>query len=96
MVGAAGETELEWRPRRKILGEDQPGLQGRALGGQVVEQAAETDQVYAARAIGQGRVFLAKAAEPAEQMGVAAQLLYRPPSRAMTRRRYFSFAPRTM
>ena len=38
----------------------------------VTEQATETNQVDAAGAIGQGRGFLAKAAEPAEQMGVAA------------------------
>jgi hypothetical protein len=42
--------------------------------GKVVEQAAETDQVDPARARGQGRILFAQAAEPAEQMGIAAQL----------------------
>jgi hypothetical protein len=45
-----------------------------ALGGKVAEQAAETDEIYSAGALGQGRVFLAEATEPAEQMGIAAQL----------------------
>ncbi len=62
------------RLRREILGEDQPGLQGMARRGKVVEQAAETDQVDPARARGQGRILFAQAAEPAEQMGIAAQL----------------------
>jgi hypothetical protein len=61
------------RLRREILGEDQ-GLQEIARGGQVVEQAAETDQVDPARARAQGRILFAQAAEPAEQMGIAAQL----------------------
>jgi hypothetical protein len=38
-----------------------------------VEQAAETDEVDPARAIGQRRGLFAEAAEPAEQMGIAAQ-----------------------
>jgi hypothetical protein len=45
-----------------------------ALGGKVAEQAAEADEIDSASALGQGRVFLAEAAEPAEQMGIAAQL----------------------
>jgi hypothetical protein len=75
VVGAAGETELAMeRRRRKILGKDEPGLQRGVLGGQVAEKAPQADQVYAARAIGQGRVLLAQAAEPAEQMRVTSQL----------------------
>src|SRR5260370_34850557 len=62
------------RLRREILGEDQARLQGVAFAGKVVEQAAETDQVDPARARGQGWILLAQAAEPAEQMGIAAQL----------------------
>jgi hypothetical protein len=49
-------------------------LQGVAFAGKVVEQAAETYQIDPARAPGQGRIFLAEAADPAEQMGIAAQL----------------------
>jgi hypothetical protein len=79
-TGVKNLTELELgqlgapRLRRGILGEDQPGLQGMARRGKVVEQAAETDQVDPARARGQGRILFAQAAEPAEQMGIAAQL----------------------
>jgi hypothetical protein len=61
-------------PQREILRKDQPGLEGMAGGSKVVEQAAEKDQVYAASLIGQGRILLAEATEPAEQMGIAAQL----------------------
>jgi hypothetical protein len=42
--------------------------------GQVAEQAAENDQVDSARARGQRRILFAEATEPAEQMGIAAQL----------------------
>ena len=62
------------RTRREILRQDQSGLQGMAHGGKVVEQAAENDQVDPASLIGQARILLAEAAEPAEQMGIAAQL----------------------
>jgi hypothetical protein len=45
-----------------------------ALGGQVVEQSPEANEVYPARAIGQGRILLAEAAKPAKQMGISAEL----------------------
>ena len=45
-----------------------------AVRGQVVEQAAETEQVYPARAIGQGRIFLAETVKPAKQMGITVQV----------------------
>jgi len=70
----AEELSREPRVHRKILREDQPGLQGIALGGKVAEQVAEPDEIYSASALGQGWVFLVEAAEPAEQMGIAAQL----------------------
>src|SRR5712691_7151629 len=54
------------RLRREILGEDQPGLQRMTRRGQVVEQAAEKDEVDSARARGQGRILIAEAAEPAK------------------------------
>src|SRR5229473_6253190 len=59
---------------REILGEDQPGLQRMTRRGQVAEQAAENDQIDSARGRGQRRILFAQAAEPAEQMGIAAQL----------------------
>jgi len=74
MIVGTAELSLELRLRREILREDQAGLLGVAFAGKVVEQAAETDQVDPARAMGQRRIFLAQATEPAEQMGIAAQL----------------------
>jgi hypothetical protein len=72
------ESELgQWgtpRLRREILGKDQAGLQRMARGGQVAEQAAENDQVDPARTRRQRRILFAQGAEPAEQMGIAAQL----------------------
>jgi hypothetical protein len=59
---------------REVLRKDQPGLEGMACGSKVVQQAAEKNQIYPASLIGQGRLLLAEATEPAEQMGVAAQL----------------------
>jgi len=62
-------------PRGKILGENQSGWQGMAVVGQVVEQAAELDEVSPASGIGQrGIILCAKTAEPTEQMGIATQL----------------------
>jgi hypothetical protein len=79
-TGVKNITEQELRQlgspwaRWEILGEDQPGPQGMARGGKVVEQTAETDHVDPASAVGPGRIVLAEAVEPAEQMGIAAQL----------------------
>src|ERR1700681_2438952 len=39
-----------------------------------MEQTPEPEQVFLATALGQGRILFAKAAEPAEQMGIAGQL----------------------
>jgi hypothetical protein len=39
-----------------------------------MEQALQVEQVLLATAMGQGRILFAEAAEPAEQMGIAAQL----------------------
>jgi len=45
-----------------------------ALGGQVVEQAAKTEQALLARMVAYRRTQLAKPAEPAQHMGIAAEL----------------------
>ena len=39
-----------------------------------MEEAPQANEVYPARAIGQGRILVAEVAKPAEQMGIAAQL----------------------
>jgi hypothetical protein len=61
-------------PRREILRKDQPGLEEMSRGSKIVEQAADKNQIYPASLIGQRRILLAEATEPAEQMGIAAQL----------------------
>jgi hypothetical protein len=43
-------------------------------GSQIVEQAAEAQQVIGSGFIAQGRILFAHPAEPAEQMGIAAKL----------------------
>ena len=45
-----------------------------ALGGQVVEQAAKTEQALLTRMIADRRTQLAKPAEPAQHMRIAAEL----------------------
>src|SRR5229473_3492886 len=62
------------RPRREILGKDQPGREGVTLGCQVVEQAPEMEQIILARGIGQGRLLFTEGAEPGNPVGIAAQL----------------------
>jgi hypothetical protein len=44
------------------------------LPGQLSEDAPESREVDAAGFIGQGRMLISKAANPTEQMGIAAQL----------------------
>ena len=68
-----GERCGKVRAPREILRKNEPGLQGMALGGQVVEQAPEANEVYPACAIGQGRILLAETAKPAKQMGISAE-----------------------
>src|SRR5271156_2123699 len=47
-----------------------------AVGGQIVEQSAKTEQIAAAGLIGQRRLLFAQMAEPGEEMGIAAELGY--------------------
>jgi len=44
------------------------------VGGQIIQQTAETEQKVDAGFVGQGRLLLAQGSEPAEQMGIAAEL----------------------
>jgi hypothetical protein len=62
------------RLRWEVLWEDQAGLEGIAVVGEVQEQAPEAEQINLPSMIGQRRSLLAKATEPAEQVGIAAQL----------------------
>jgi hypothetical protein len=45
-----------------------------AIDGQIVEQAAETEEKIGAGFVAQRRLSLAQGAEPAERMGIAAEL----------------------
>jgi hypothetical protein len=54
-----------------VLATDRQGIAGE---GEIHEQAPEVEQILLASVVGQGRVLFAEAAEPAEQMGIAAQL----------------------
>ena len=61
-------------PRRKILGKDEMGWRSVLLPGKLAEQAPESREVQAARFVGQGRMLISEAANPTEEMGIAAQL----------------------
>lgn len=58
---------------REILNEYEIGGQTMTLGGQLPEHAPEDDHIDSARSHGQGWILLAEMAQPAEQMGIAAQ-----------------------
>jgi hypothetical protein len=58
---------------REVFATKKIGLNG-AVGGQIIQQPAETNEVIAASFVAQGRLSFTQPAEPAEQMRVAAQL----------------------
>ncbi|MCP5115530.1 MAG: hypothetical protein GY953_32285 [bacterium] len=62
------------RSRRKVLATDEARREGMAVGGQVVEQAAEAQQIIAAGFVRQRRILFRQPAEPAEQVGITTQL----------------------
>ena len=53
---------------------DEVWRNGVAVGGQIVEHPAKTEQIAAAGLIGQRRLLFAQMAEPGEEMGIAAEL----------------------
>jgi len=59
---------------REILGKDEVGRGSMLLPGQLSEDAPESREVDATGFIGQGRMLISEAANPTEQMGIAAQL----------------------
>ena len=59
---------------RKILRTNKFGEKGVALGGQVLQQPPETIEMNGAGSVTEGRSVLAQRTEPAEEMGIAAQL----------------------
>src|SRR5439155_5292646 len=58
----------------EVLATDEVPRKGMAIGSQILQQAAETEQKIDAEFVGQRRLWLAQGAEPAEQMGIAAEL----------------------
>jgi hypothetical protein len=62
------------RQRRKVVGKNQVGRDGVALGSQIAQQAAEQEQMSPTGLVGKGRLLLAQGDEPAEHIGVAAQI----------------------
>jgi len=71
------ERKRSWqvaRWRREVLAADEVGGKRMAIGGQIIQQAAEADQKIGASFVAQRRLLLAQGAEPAEQMGIAAEL----------------------
>ena len=71
-----------WRQRpgeilgtnREIFADNQARLEAMALRGQVVEQTTKTEQALLARVVADRRTQLTKPAEPAQHMGIAAEL----------------------
>src|SRR5437870_686036 len=59
---------------RKIFAANQVRSNGMAVDSQIVQQAAETEQIGPTSFIGQRRLCFTQRTEPAEQMGVAAEL----------------------
>jgi len=68
-----GSGEI-FRTGRKVFAEDKAGSEGMTLECQVVEQPAQTEQELLARMVAKGRTQRAKPSEPAQHMGIAAEL----------------------
>ncbi len=62
------------RMRREVLAANQAVLEGVAVGGEVVEQAAETKEAILAGLIAQRGILFAQPAESGEQIRIAPQL----------------------
>ena len=59
--------------RRKVLRTNEVRKKGVAVGGQIVQQPAKTNEMVEAGSVAPGRLLLAQRTEPAEEMGIAAQ-----------------------
>jgi hypothetical protein len=59
---------------RKVLPPNEIGKKGVTVGGQIVQQAPETNEMMDAGSVAEGRLLFAQAAEPAEEMGITAEL----------------------
>lgn len=63
-----------FRTCRKVLTEDQAGLERMTLKGPVIEPPAKTEQALLTRMVAHRRPQLAKPTEPAQHMGMATEL----------------------
>jgi hypothetical protein len=63
---------------RKILSTNEIVVKRMAIVGQVMEQTAKPDEVKPTDGIAQRRIMFTKEAEPAQEMGIAAQLMQLP------------------
>ena len=59
---------------RKVVAADEIWRDGVAVGGQIVQQTTETDQVTSAGLVRQRGILIAQPAEPTKHMGIAAEL----------------------
>jgi len=62
------------RLRREVFATNEIGPKGMAVGGQIVQQPPETDGVVGAGFVTQRRLLFAQPAEPAEEIGITAEL----------------------
>jgi hypothetical protein len=60
--------------RREVLRADKVWRNGVAVGSQIVEHPAKTEQIAAAGLVRQRRLMFAEMAEPGKQVGIAAEL----------------------
>ena len=59
---------------RKVFADNETGLEGMALEGQIRKQAPKTEQMLLAGVVAQGRILIAQPTEPAQHMGIATEL----------------------
>ena len=59
---------------REILTTNEVGGKGVAVGGQILQQSPEKNEVFNATYVAQGRLFFAQPTEPTEEMRIAAEL----------------------
>jgi len=59
---------------REIVSTNEIGLEGMAVGGQIVQQMAKQNEITDASGVLQGRLLFTQRAEPTEQMRIPAQL----------------------
>lgn len=66
-----GKIAGSWR---EVFSTNEIGLNGVAVGGKIIQQATKTNEVIDAGCVTQGQLLFTQPTEPAEQMGIAAQL----------------------